>query len=99
MTSLSQSDALFETGATVLIARDVRDGLQIVWQRDRKLASAWMDICRRTQCADGYCPANYKSPYEQIYRLAMSRTQCLERGGTISFICMRKESHLRTMAA
>ena len=40
----SVRDALFETGATVLIARDVRDGLQIVWQRGRELDSAWMDF-------------------------------------------------------
>jgi len=30
----SVRDALFETGAAVLIARDVRDGLQIVCQSD-----------------------------------------------------------------
>src|SRR5438132_14133578 len=35
---------LFETGATVLIARDVRDGLQIVWQRGRELDYALMDF-------------------------------------------------------
>ena len=40
----SVRDVLFETGATVLIARDVRDGLQIVWQRGRELDSAWMDF-------------------------------------------------------
>jgi DNA-binding NtrC family response regulator len=40
----SVRDALFETGATVLIARDVRDGLQIVWQRVRELDSALMDF-------------------------------------------------------
>src|SRR6266481_8093473 len=37
-------EALFETGATVLIARDVRDGLQIVLQRGRELDSALMDF-------------------------------------------------------
>jgi DNA-binding NtrC family response regulator len=31
----SVREALFGTGATVLVARDVRDGLQIVWQRGR----------------------------------------------------------------
>ena len=36
--------ALFETGATVLIARDVREGLQIVLQRGRELDSALMDF-------------------------------------------------------
>ena len=40
----SVRDALFETGATVLIARDVRDGLQIVWQCGRELDSALMDF-------------------------------------------------------
>jgi DNA-binding response OmpR family regulator len=40
----SVRDALSETGATVLIARDVRDGLQIVWQRGRELDSALMDF-------------------------------------------------------
>jgi DNA-binding response OmpR family regulator len=40
----SVRDALFETGATVLIARDVRDGLQIVLQRGRELDSALMDF-------------------------------------------------------
>src|SRR6266516_3047145 len=40
----SVRDALFETDATVLIARDVRDGLQIVWQRGRELDSALMDF-------------------------------------------------------
>src|SRR6266404_8993689 len=40
----SVSDALFGTGATVLIARDVRDGLQIVWHRGRELDSALMDF-------------------------------------------------------
>src|SRR6266576_4990627 len=37
-------DALFGIGATVLIARDVRDGLQIVCQCGRELDSAWMDF-------------------------------------------------------
>jgi len=37
-------EALFETGAIVLIARDVRDGLQIVCQRGRELDSALMDF-------------------------------------------------------
>src|SRR5260370_17161489 len=37
-------DALFGTGATVLVARDVRDGLQIVWQRGRELDFALMDF-------------------------------------------------------
>ncbi len=40
----SVRDVLFETGATVLIARDVRDGLQIVWQRGRELDCALMDF-------------------------------------------------------
>ena len=40
----SVRDALFGTGATVLIARDVRDGLQIVCQCGRELDSAWMDF-------------------------------------------------------
>ena len=40
----SLRDALFETGATVLIARDVRDGLQIVLQRGRDLDFALMDF-------------------------------------------------------
>jgi DNA-binding NtrC family response regulator len=40
----SARDALFETGASVLIARDVRDRLQIVWQRGRELNSALMDF-------------------------------------------------------
>ena len=40
----SVRDALFETDATVLIARDVRDGLQIVWHRGGELDSALMDF-------------------------------------------------------
>src|SRR6266576_3300679 len=40
----SVRDALFGTGATVLVARDVRDGLQIVWQRGRELDFALMDF-------------------------------------------------------
>jgi DNA-binding response OmpR family regulator len=40
----SVRDALFQTNATVLIARDVRDGLQIVWHRGRELDSALMDF-------------------------------------------------------
>ena len=40
----SVREALFETGAIVLIARDVRDGLQIVCQRGRELDSALMDF-------------------------------------------------------
>ena len=40
----SVRNMLFETGATVLIARDVRDGLQIVYQCGRELDSAWMDF-------------------------------------------------------
>jgi DNA-binding response OmpR family regulator len=40
----SVCEALFETGAVVLIARDVRDGLQIVCQRGRELDSALMDF-------------------------------------------------------
>ena len=40
----SVRDALFETGATVLIARDVRDGLRIVWQRGCELDFALMDF-------------------------------------------------------
>jgi DNA-binding NtrC family response regulator len=40
----SVRDALFEADATVLIARDVRDGLQIVWHCGRELHSALMDF-------------------------------------------------------
>src|SRR5260370_38227970 len=40
----SVRDALFGTGAAVLVARDVRDGLQIVLQRGRELDSALMDF-------------------------------------------------------
>jgi DNA-binding NtrC family response regulator len=40
----SVREALFETGAIVLMARDVRDGLQIVCQRGRELDSALMDL-------------------------------------------------------
>src|SRR6266516_7199495 len=40
----SVGEAISGTGATVLIARDVRDGLQIVWQRGRELDSALMDF-------------------------------------------------------
>jgi DNA-binding NtrC family response regulator len=40
----SVREALFETGAMVLMARDVRDGLQIVCQRGRELDSALMDL-------------------------------------------------------
>ena len=40
----SVREALFGTGAMVLIARDVRDGLQIVCQRGRELDSALMDF-------------------------------------------------------
>jgi DNA-binding NtrC family response regulator len=40
----SVREALFGTGAIVLMARDVRDGLQIVWQRGRELDSALMDF-------------------------------------------------------
>jgi len=40
----SVREALFETGAMVLMARDVRDGLQIVCQRGRELDSALMDF-------------------------------------------------------
>jgi DNA-binding NtrC family response regulator len=40
----SVREAVSETGATVLIARDVRNGLQIVWQRGRELDSALMDF-------------------------------------------------------
>jgi DNA-binding NtrC family response regulator len=40
----SVRDALFGTGATVLVARDVRDGLQIVSQRGRELDFALMDF-------------------------------------------------------
>ncbi len=40
----SVREALFGTGAIVLIARDVRDGLQIVCQRGRELDSALMDF-------------------------------------------------------
>src|SRR5438552_16409317 len=40
----SVREAVSETGATVLIARDVRDGLQIVCQCGRELDSAWMDF-------------------------------------------------------
>ena len=44
--NLAQSvrDAISETGTTVLIARDVRDGLQIVWQRGREFDFALMDF-------------------------------------------------------
>jgi CheY-like chemotaxis protein len=40
----SVGEALFGTGAIVLIARDVRDALQIVCQRGRELDSAVMDF-------------------------------------------------------
>jgi DNA-binding response OmpR family regulator len=40
----SVCEALFGTGAIVLIARDVRDGLQILCQRGRELDSALMDF-------------------------------------------------------
>jgi len=40
----SVREAVSDTGATVLIARDVRDGLQIVLQRGRELDSALMDF-------------------------------------------------------
>jgi DNA-binding NtrC family response regulator len=40
----SVREALSETDAIVLIARDVRDGLQMVWQRGRELDSALMDF-------------------------------------------------------
>ena len=40
----SVREAASETGATVLVARDVRDGLQIVCQCGRELDSAWMDF-------------------------------------------------------
>ena len=40
----SVREAVSETGATVLVARDVRDGLQIVWQRGRELDFALMDF-------------------------------------------------------
>jgi len=40
----SVREALSETGASVLVARDVRDGLQIVWQRGRELDFALMDF-------------------------------------------------------
>ncbi len=40
----SVREALFGTGAMVLMARDVRDGLQIVCQRGRELDSALMDF-------------------------------------------------------
>src|SRR4029077_734775 len=40
----SVREALFETGAMVLMARDGRDGLQIVCQRGRELDSALMDF-------------------------------------------------------
>jgi len=40
----SVGEALFGTGAIVLIAREVRDGLQIVCQRGRELDSALMDF-------------------------------------------------------
>src|SRR3981189_2525882 len=35
----SVREAVSETGATVLVARDVRDGLQIVWQRGVKICT------------------------------------------------------------
>ena len=40
----SVREAVSETGAIVLVARDVRDGLQIVWQRGRELDFALMDF-------------------------------------------------------
>ena len=40
----SVREAVSDTGATVLIARDVREGLQIVLQRGRELDSALMDF-------------------------------------------------------
>src|SRR5258708_12887951 len=40
----SVREAVSETGAIVLVARDVRDGLQIVCQCGRELDSAWMDF-------------------------------------------------------
>ena len=40
----STRDALSGTGAIVLIARDVRDGLRIVWQRGCELDFALMDF-------------------------------------------------------
>ncbi len=40
----SVREAVSETGATVLVARDVRDGLQIVCLCSRELDSAWMDF-------------------------------------------------------
>src|SRR5438105_15925361 len=40
----SVRESVSETGATVLVARDVRDGLQIVCQCGRELDSAWMDF-------------------------------------------------------
>jgi DNA-binding response OmpR family regulator len=40
----SMREALLGTGAVVLIARDVRDGLQIVRQRGRELDCALMDF-------------------------------------------------------
>jgi DNA-binding NtrC family response regulator len=40
----SVGEALFETGAVVLMARDVRDGLQIVCQRGGELDFAVMDF-------------------------------------------------------
>ena len=61
----SVREALSETGASVLVARDVRDGLQIVWQRGRELDFALMDFddgCRgrtvpaRSTIAMNGCP-------------------------------------------
>jgi DNA-binding NtrC family response regulator len=40
----SVREAVSETGATVPVARDVRDGLQIVWQCGRELDFALMDF-------------------------------------------------------
>ena len=40
----SVREAVSETGATLLVARDVRDGLEIVCQCGRELDSAWMDF-------------------------------------------------------
>src|SRR5437016_14642331 len=40
----SVREASYETGATVLVARDVRDALQIVWQLGRELDFALMDF-------------------------------------------------------
>ena len=57
--ALSVREAVSETGATVLVARDVRDGLQIVWQRGSELDFALMDF-------DDGCQAGHYSARSTI---------------------------------